>query len=116
MTTYPPTPLLFFHGIGSTGASWRGQIEHFGDRYRCVGLDLPGYGETPPLAENNFETLSAWLMETIKANGWERPILVGNSYGGMLVQEFVYRYPGIVRAIVLFGTSPAFGKKDGEWQ
>lgn len=112
----PTQPILFLHGIGSTGASWRGQIEHFSERYLCVGLDLPGYGETPPLSDNNFETLSAWLMETIEANGWNRPILVGNSYGGMIIQEFVYRYPGVAQALVLFGTSPAFGKKDGEWQ
>ena len=33
-----------------------------------------------------------------------------------IIQEFVYLYPGVADAIVLFGTSPAFGKKDGEWQ
>lgn len=120
MTTYYKTgsgqPLIFLHGIGSTGASWQGQLDHFSERYHCIGLDLPGYGGTPALAENNFETLSAWLKEVLDENGWERPILVGNSYGGMLIQEFVYLYPGIAQAIVLFGTSPAFGKKDGEWQ
>ena len=120
MTTFTQSgsgqPLIFLHGIGSTGVSWQGQLDHFADRYLCIGLDLPGYGGTPALAENNFETLSHWLKETIDQNGWGRPILVGNSYGGMLIQEFIYLYPGIAQAIVLFGTSPAFGKKDGEWQ
>ena len=109
-------PLIFLHGIGSTGRSWQHQVDYFSRDYLSVGLDLPGYGGTPPLDENNFETLSEWLKQTIETEGWDRPILVGNSYGGMIIQEFLYLYPGIATAAVLFGTSPAFGKKDGEWQ
>lgn len=109
-------PLIFLHGIGSTGRAWQQQVDHFSENYLAVGLDLPGYGGTPPLAENNFETLSHWLKETLDENGWIQPILVGNSYGGMIIQEFLYLYPNLTAAAVLFGTSPAFGKKDGEWQ
>ena len=109
-------PLIFLHGIGSTGRAWQAQVDYFSKDYLCVGLDLPGYGGTPALDDNNFETLSRWLKETFDENGWVRPILVGNSYGGMIIQEFLYLYPGITTAAVLFGTSPAFGKKDGEWQ
>lgn len=109
-------PLICLHGIGSTGRSWQKQVDYFSKEYLCIGLDLPGYGGTPALEDNNFETLSQWLKETLDENGWEKPILVGNSYGGMIIQEFLYLYPGIAAAAVLFGTSPAFGKKDGEWQ
>lgn len=109
-------PLIFLHGIGSTGHVWQAQVDYFSKAYLCVGLDLPGYGGTPPLNDNNFETLSHWLKQTLDEHGWKRPILVGNSYGGMIIQEFLYLYPGVATAVVLFGTSPAFGKKDGEWQ
>ena len=109
-------PLIFLHGIGSTGEVWRGQVDGFGDRYLAIGLDLPSYGGTPALPENSFAALADWLNELIEENGWFRPILVGNSYGGMIVQEFLYQHPGVAAAAVLFGTSPAFGKKDGEWQ
>ncbi len=109
-------PLIFLHGIGSTGRSWQAQVDHFSKDYLCVGLDLPGYGGTPALEDNNFEALSHWLKATLEQNRWENPILVGNSYGGMIIQEFLYFYPDTIKAAVLFGTSPAFGKKDGEWQ
>ncbi|MEM7126053.1 MAG: alpha/beta hydrolase [Chloroflexota bacterium] len=109
-------PLIFLHGIGSTGRTWQHQLEYFSEEYLCIGLDLPGYGGTDVLAENNFETLSHWLKETLDDNGWEQPILVGNSYGGMIIQEFLYMYPDAAYAAVLSGTSPAFGKKDGTWQ
>ena len=109
-------PLICLHGIGSTGKAWQAQVDYFSQDYLCVGLDLPGYGGTPALEDNNFEALSHWLKQTLDANGWANPILVGNSYGGMIIQEYLYFYPGTIKAAVLFGTSPAFGKKDGEWQ
>ena len=109
-------PLIFLHGIGSTGHAWQGQVDGFSDRYLAIGLDLPGYGGSAALPENSFAALADWLHAVIEEKGWFRPILVGNSYGGMIVQEYLYRHPRVAAAAVLFGTSPAFGKKDGEWQ
>jgi 3-oxoadipate enol-lactonase len=109
-------PLLFLHGLGSSGLTWAGQLVYFGARYHAIALDLPGYGATAPLPANHFPDLADWLYEAIQAHGWQLPILVGNSYGGMIVQEFMARYPEGAAAIVLTGTSPAFGRPDGEWQ
>ncbi len=36
--------------------------------------------------------------------------------GGMVAQEVVARRPELVSRLVLCGTSPAFGKPDGDWQ
>jgi 3-oxoadipate enol-lactonase len=36
--------------------------------------------------------------------------------GGMVAQEVVARRPDLVRQLVLCGTSPSFGKPDGDWQ
>ena len=109
-------PIIYLHGIGSTGLCWQGQINAVADGYHAIGLDLPGYGGSDALPENSFAALADWLQELIEEKGWDRPILVGNSYGGMIVQEYLKRHPGVAAAAVLFGTSPAFGKKDGEWQ
>ena len=91
-------------------------MDDFGSRYHAIALDLPGYSYSTPLPENSFPALADWLHDLIIEKAWKRPILVGNSYGGMIVQEFLYRHPDIAIAAVLFGTSPAFGKKDGNWQ
>jgi 3-oxoadipate enol-lactonase len=34
----------------------------------------------------------------------------------MMAQEYLALYPGQTRAVVLYGTSPAFGRREGEWQ
>ena len=43
-------PLVFLHGIGGAARAWRGQLEFFGDRYRAIAWDMPGYGGSAPLA------------------------------------------------------------------
>jgi 3-oxoadipate enol-lactonase len=45
-----------------------------------------------------------------------KPILVGHSIGGMIVQQLLVKSPHIAGAVVLAQTSPAFGKPDGDWQ
>jgi 3-oxoadipate enol-lactonase len=43
-------------------------------------------------------------------------ILIGHSMGGMVAQEVVARRPELVNRLILCGTSPSFGKPDGDWQ
>ncbi len=109
-------PLLFLHGIGGAARAWRGQIEAFGDRYRAMAWDMPGYGGSAPLAAVSIATLADALQDFLQVAGATRPILVGHSIGGMIVQQWLTKYPDSAAAVVLAQTSPAFGKTDGDWQ
>ena len=44
-------PLVFLHGIGGAARAWRGQLDSFGDRFRTIAWDMPGYGGSAPLAD-----------------------------------------------------------------
>src|ERR1700759_1372233 len=110
------TPLVFLHGIGGAARAWRGQIAAFGDRYRAVAWDMPGYGGSAPLPSVGIATLADALQDFLQAIGGPRPILVGHSIGGMIVQQWLTRYPRDAAAVVLAQTSPAFGKAEGDWQ
>jgi 3-oxoadipate enol-lactonase len=88
----------------------------FGDRYRPIAWDMPGYGGSAPLAAVSIATLAGALQDFLGQIGATRPILVGHSIGGMVVQEWLVKYPTIAAAVVLAQTSPAFGKADGDWQ
>lgn len=108
--------VVFLHGIGGGAASWSYQIEEFGRAYRVIAWDMPGYGASQPAAEYSFPGYTQWLRDFLTERAVERPILVGHSIGGMVVQEYLATHPGGARAVVLYATSPAFGRKDGEWQ
>jgi 3-oxoadipate enol-lactonase len=109
-------PLVFLHGIGGAARAWRGQIEAFSDRYRAMAWDMPGYGGSAPLPAVSIATLAEALQDFLREVGAAKPILVGHSIGGMIVQQWLTKYPDIAAAIVLAQTSPAFGKADGDWQ
>ena len=109
-------PLVFLHGIGGAARGWRGQLEAFGDRYRAIAWDMPGYGGSAPLATVSIPALADALRDFLQQVGATKPILVGHSIGGMIVQQLLASSPDIASAVVLAQTSPAFGKPDGDWQ
>ena len=109
-------PLVFLHGIGGAARAWRGQLNAFGDRYLAIAWDMPGYGGSAPLPTVSISALADALRDFLLQVGATKPILVGHSIGGMIVQQLLSKSPDIARAIVLAQTSPAFGKSDGDWQ
>jgi 3-oxoadipate enol-lactonase len=109
-------PLVFLHGIGGAARAWRGQLEAFSDRYRAIAWDMPGYGGSAPPPQFSIPGFADALQDFLQAVGPTRPILVGHSIGGMIVQQLLATSPGIAAAVVLAQTSPAFGKPDGDWQ
>jgi 3-oxoadipate enol-lactonase len=109
-------PLVFLHGIGGAARAWRGQLEFFRDRYRAIAWDMPGYGGSAPLPTVSIAALADALQDFLEQVDATKPILVGHSIGGMIVQQLLAKNPRIAAAVVLAQTSPAFGKPDGDWQ
>src|SRR5216684_1596750 len=109
-------PLVFLHGIGGAARAWRGQLDFFKHRYRTIAWDMPGYGGSAPLPTVSIAALADALQDFLQQVGAMKPILVGHSIGGMIVQQLLAKHPRIASAIVFAQTSPAFGKPDGDWQ
>ena len=109
-------PLVFLHGIGGAARAWRGQLDFFKDRFRTIAWDMPGYGGSAPLPTVSIAALADALQDFLQQVRAMKPILVGHSIGGMIVQQLLAKHPRIASAIVLAQTSPAFGKPDGDWQ
>jgi 3-oxoadipate enol-lactonase len=109
-------PLVFLHGIGGAARAWRGQLNAFGVRTRAIAWDMPGYGGSMPLPAVSIAALADALQDFLQQVGAAKPILVGHSIGGMIVQQWLTKNPRTASAVVLAQTSPAFGKPDGDWQ
>lgn len=108
--------LVFLHGIGGAARGWRRQLEAFAPAWHTIAWDMPGYGGSAPLAEASIATLAHALVDFLAALQVERPILVGHSIGGMIVQRLIADHPDVASAVVLAQTSPSFGRPDGDWQ
>jgi pimeloyl-ACP methyl ester carboxylesterase len=108
------------HGIGGGHLAFAPQLETFAtEGYRAVAWDMPGYGNSAPIEPYTFKGLAECciaLIEALQGADGGPVVLLGHSMGGMVAQEVVARRPDLVRKLVLSGTSPSFGKPDGEWQ
>lgn len=109
-------PLVFLHGIGGAARAWRGQISTFSDRYHALAWDMPGYGGSAPLDGVSMATLADALQDFLHQIDAPKPVVIGHSIGGMIVQQWLTKHPRGALAVVLAQTSPAFGKTEGDWQ
>lgn len=109
-------PVIFLHGAGGGAMQWRRQIEELARRgYRAIAVDLPGYGRSMPVEMASVGSYGDALGTFIRVAGLSLPVLVGHSFGGMIVQSYLADGLGPVRAAVLVQTSSAFGGRDPNW-
>ena len=106
--------LLFLHGLGGNRHAFDHQLSALSDRYRCVAWDVPGYGESAPMATMTFPGLAARLDQLIDALGSAPHAVIGHSFGGMIAQTWL-RLGGVCGKLVLANSSAAFGKPGSEW-
>ncbi len=109
--------VLMLHGIGGGHLAFAPQVETLASSgYRAVAWDMPGYGHSAPIEPYTFKGLAQSCIALIESLRCGDVTLVGHSMGGMVAQEVVARRPELVGKLVLAGTSPSFGKPDGDWQ
>jgi pimeloyl-ACP methyl ester carboxylesterase/DNA-binding response OmpR family regulator len=95
--------ILLIHGWSSSWYAVSPLITLLSDRYRCVAVDLPGYGESPALRERaSINGYADLLAELIKLISPEQPvILVGHSMGGMISLTMALRHSPLIERMIL---------------
>lgn len=79
--------LIFLHGFPESHRTWRHQIEHLSDRYRCIAPDQRGYrGSSKPQEVEAYtpDKLTADIFALADAVGVERFTIVGHDWGGAI--------------------------------
>ena len=102
-------PVVFLHGLGGTRTAWGAQLRGLSDEFRCIAWDMPGYGDSEPLALLTYESIADALAAFIDERELDKPDLVGLSFGGMHALHTAIRHPDKVGRLVLADSSPAFG-------
>ena len=88
-------PLLLVHGLGAGWRSWAPIIDQLAQRREVIAVDLPGFGETPPLTgEVSIATLTDSVADFIREQGLDGVATVGQSMGGRMVLELARRGVG----------------------
>lgn len=78
-------PIIFLHGFPESHRTWRHQIRHFSDRYRCIAPDQRGYcGSSKPEGVERYriDKLVGDVFALADALGIDRFTLVAHDWGG----------------------------------
>lgn len=108
----PDAPVVvLLHGIGSAGASWLPCARLLAATHRVIAWDMPGYGESTPLAEPapRAEGYAKRLDALLQALEMNSCLLVGHSLGAIVAAAHAHRHPQRLRALVLLSPAGGYG-------
>lgn len=99
--------LVFLHYWGGTGRTWRGVVDRLAGRFRCLTVDLRGWGQSDRTAQDySLFTQADDVAHIIAALGLESYVLVGHSMGGKIAQIVAGHPPPGLKGIVLVAPAP----------
>jgi pimeloyl-ACP methyl ester carboxylesterase len=88
-------PILFVHGYAQAALCWGRQLQDpaLAQEFRLVGLDLRGHGMSDkPAGDAHYKPSQPWaddIKAVIDTLGLVRPVLVGWSYGGRVLGDYL---------------------------
>lgn len=93
---------LLLHGWSSSWYALSPLLPLLKDRYRVMAVDLPGYGESPPLPQRTtIPDYADLLAALVRELGNKPAVLIGHSMGGMISLTMTLRHPELVERMVL---------------
>lgn len=84
-------PLVLIHPLGADRGVWEPVLPYLTDRHDCIGVDMPGFGESPELPAGTAatpEAIAAEVAGTVRELGIERAHVAGISLGAWVALEF----------------------------
>jgi pimeloyl-ACP methyl ester carboxylesterase len=101
------SPVLMFHGNPDSSIIWEAVAERLAVRFRCIALDLPGFGHSgvPADFEPSLEAMARFVEEFRNAAGIEQPIdVIAHDFGGPFAFAWAVKHADAVRRLVAINT------------
>jgi pimeloyl-ACP methyl ester carboxylesterase len=110
--------ILFIHGLASYIPAWKNNVSALQTDYRCIAIDLPGYGKS---SKGNYKVSMDFFAEVIydfctKMN-IKNVVLAGHSMGGQIAISTALKYPDLVSKLILVAPAgfETFNKGQRQW-
>lgn len=98
--------ILFIHGMTADHTMFDKQMEYFSENYAVICLDVPLHGESRPYKTFSYSNIISEIKTLLDQEELSHVILVGQSMGGFICQEFAIQYPKMVSAFIGVDTCP----------
>jgi proline iminopeptidase len=113
-------PVVCVHGgLGSDHHAFRPWFDRLADEFRLLMVDLQGNGlsEDPPDWESvGLHTWAAQLDGLRRALGYERWVVIGHSFGGIVAQAYAIAHQDDLDGLVIVTSGPAVDEFEERWE
>ena len=103
-----PSLVLLHGGIECGGPVWAPVISGLAETHRLIIPDLPGLGESEPVALLDAAAFAEWFAALIRETCPGEPTLVAHSLAGSLAARFATEHGALLRRLVICA-APAIG-------
>lgn len=97
--------LIMIHGLGENASHWKKNIASLSAGYRCIAVDLPGYGNSQAATNTEGSRQLDFYAEVIagllKKLTIQKAIVMGHSMGGQVSMLLSLKYPSLVSKLIL---------------
>jgi 3-oxoadipate enol-lactonase len=103
-------PLVLLHSLLSDSGSFELIRAPLAKHHRVIIPDLPGFGGSE-LVSGGLAAVADRMAQAVReAAGKERPVILGNGYGGFIALQMTIRHPDIADRLVLADSGAAFSE------
>lgn len=94
--------IIFIHGLGSYIPAWKKNIDALSKDYRCIAIDLPGYGKSSKNPHSGLMSFYAGVIAKFMDKLELKDVtLAGHSMGGQIALVAALEYPQKVKNLIL---------------
>ncbi len=103
----PALQLVFLPGLTADHRLFEKQTVYFEGKYPVFVWDAPGHASSRPF-EMTFTLMdkARWLDEILRQEGFEAPVIVGQSMGGYVGQAYAQQFPEKLKGFISIDSAP----------
>ena len=99
--------IVFLPGLTADHRLFEKQIEYFESKYPVFVWDAPGHAASWPFRfDFNLMDKARWLDEILVKEGFDHPVIIGQSMGGYVGQAYAQLYPEKLKGFVSVDSAP----------
>ena len=102
-------PMILIPGLSSSGDVWKTAVDRYRDRFACHILTLAGFAGVRPIERPLLHAVRSDLVEYIRREGLERPVVIGHGLGGTLALAVAVDHPELLGSLVIVDGLPFLG-------
>lgn len=105
-----PTMIILHGGPGFDHTYLRPWLDPVGDAAQLVYVDLRGCGRSRRHSHEYYQLgiMADDIVQLCQALDIERPVVLGQSFGGFVALSIAHRYPAFLSGMILFDTAPSW--------